>query len=208
MIKKGDRKNSNNQPFTIRSNMFSVTNVNIEPTVRVICMTIQRGFIWIDLTGSLVRKLMSTSNGTSTHTMLYIVFNITCSISINLISLRLSFSLGSLEKLVRRLKMETRDSPISCDSSISRFLTGTQDSIRLLVTMISRISAGITLMKSRLSDRAEMVAQGSRILNQGSASSGRNCAMSGAGMMAGRKKTLSVQRVHCGVRIIASLVRV
>ena len=40
MIKKGDRKNSNNQPFTIRSNMFSVTNVNIEPTVRVICMTI------------------------------------------------------------------------------------------------------------------------------------------------------------------------
>ena len=67
MTKKGDRKNSNNQPFTLRSNMFSVTNVNIEPTVRVICMTIQRGFIWIDLTGSLVRKLMSTSNGTSTH---------------------------------------------------------------------------------------------------------------------------------------------
>ena len=30
MIKKGDRKNSNNQLFTIRSNMFSVTNVNIE----------------------------------------------------------------------------------------------------------------------------------------------------------------------------------
>ena len=61
--------------------------------------------------------------------------------------------------------METRDSPISCDSSISRFLIGTQESIRLLVTMISRISAGITLMKSRLSDRAEMVAQGSRVLN-------------------------------------------
>ena len=88
----------------------------------------------------------------------------TCSIMISLIILRLSLSLGSFEKLVRRLNRDTLESPTCCERSVSRFLAGTQESILLLVTITSRMWVGNFLINSTFSDITEMVRQGSRAL--------------------------------------------
>ena len=88
----------------------------------------------------------------------------TCSIMISLIILRLSLSLGSFEKLVRRLNRDTLESPTCCERSVSRFLAGTQDSILLLVTITSRMLVGNFLINSTFSDITEIVRQGSRAL--------------------------------------------
>ena len=83
---------------------------------------------------------------------------------ISLIILRLSLSLGSLEKLVRRLNRDTLERPTCCERSVSRLLAGTQDSILLLVTITSRMLVGNFLINSTFSDITEMVRQGSRAL--------------------------------------------
>ena len=83
---------------------------------------------------------------------------------ISLIILRLSLSLGSFEKLVRRLYRDTLERPTCCERSVSRFLAGTHESILLLVTITSRMWVGNFLMNSTFSDITEMVRQGSRAL--------------------------------------------